>query len=52
MMLNDVTNSYRVFNVDSVNSVISALDHVRRLRFSSIVHLTSINKLFNLVTLE
>ena len=32
--------------VDSVKLYISALDHVRKLRFSSMVHLTSIKKLF------
>ena len=36
----------RVLKVDSVNSIISALVHVRKLKLSSIVCLTSINKLF------
>ena len=44
--MNNFTNSKRVLKVDSVNSYSSALDHGRKLRFSSIVQLTSINKLF------
>ena len=40
-------NSKRMLKVDYVNSIIiSTMDHVRELRFSSTVHLTSKNKLF------
>ena len=48
----DFSNSQRVLKVESMNSVISTLDHARKLN-SSNIYLTSINKLFMIiVTLE
>ena len=44
LCLNDFTNSQRALKVDSVNSI-SALDQVRKPRFSSIIHLTSIKQI-------
>ena len=36
-----------VFNVDIMMLYISAMDHTRKLKFSTYVHLPSINKMFN-----
>ena len=40
------------FNVDIMMLYISAMDHARRLELNVYVHLLSINKCFNIVTLE
>ena len=44
--LNDLTNCWRCFNVDILMLYISGRDHYRKLKFSSYVHLPSINKMF------
>ena len=44
--LTDFTNCLRCFNVDIMMLYISAMDHARKLKFSSHVHLPSINKMF------
>ena len=43
--LNDLTNCYRRFNVDIMMLYISDRDHARKVKFSSYVHLPSINKI-------
>ena len=50
--MNDPTNCTRRFNVDIMILYISVRDHVSKLKFSSYVHLPSIEKCFNIVTLE
>ena len=44
--LNDFMNCLRRFNVDIMMLYISAMDHARKFKFSSYVHLPSINKMF------
>ena len=44
--LNDLTNCQRRFNVEFMMLCISGRDHARKLKFSSYVHLPSINKMF------
>ena len=46
--LNDLTNCYRLFNVDIMMFYrpISAMDHARKLKFSIYAQLPSINKMF------
>ena len=44
--LNDLTNCNRRLNVDIMMLYISDRDHARKLKFSSYVHLPSINKMF------
>ena len=43
--LNDFTNCKRRFNVDIMMLYISAMDHARKSKSSSTVHLPSINKM-------
>ena len=42
----DLTNCNRRFNVDIMKLYISGRDHARKLKFSSYVHLPSVNKIF------
>ena len=44
--LNDFTNCGRCFNVNIMMLYISAMDHAKKLKFSSYVHLPFINKTF------
>ena len=44
--LNDITNCERGFNVAILMNYILAMDHARKLKFSSDVHLPFINKMF------
>ena len=44
--LNDHTNCPRRFNADIMMLYISGIDHARKFKFSSYVHLPSINKMF------
>ena len=45
--LNDSQTARDVFNVDNIMMLcISAMDHTSKLKFSSYVHLPSINKVF------
>ena len=44
--LNYLTNCWRCYNVDIMILYTSAMDHARKLKFSSYVHLPSINKMF------
>ena len=45
-LLNDLTNCKRCFNVDIVNLYISAMNHAKKLKFCSYIHLPYINKMF------
>ena len=49
--LNDLTNCKRHFNVGIMMLYISAMDHARKLKFSSYVHLPSVNKTFQYLRL-
>ena len=42
---NDLTNCKRRVNVDNMMLYISAMDHARKLKFSSYVHLPPINRM-------
>ena len=44
--LNDLLNCQRHFNVNIMMLYISGMDHARKLKFSSYVHLPSTNKMF------
>ena len=46
LILNDLTNCLRRFNVDNIMLYISAMDHARKLIFSSYVHLPYMNNIF------
>ena len=47
-LLNDLSyNLLETFNVDIMMFYISATDHARKLKFSSYVHLSSMNKMFS-----
>ena len=45
--LNDLRTCCRHFHVDTMMLYISVRDHARKLKFSSYVHLPSINKMFH-----
>ena len=44
--MNNLTNCKRRFNADIMTLYFSAMDQARKLKFSSYVHLPSINKIF------